>query len=63
MKARDAIEKMRINESSTSLNELQKAESFNNYFTSIFTTEDRTDIPNLQENKYKKDIFISENIV
>ena len=63
MKVRDDIPKMRINESSTSCDELEIVEALNAYFALIFTTEYRTHIPNLQENKYKRDIFISENRV
>ena len=54
---------MRINESSNSCDELEIAEALNANFVSIFTTEDRTHILNLQENKYKRNIFISENRV
>ena len=57
--------KMRINESSTSCDELDIAEALNlfrtlflTYFVSIFTTYDRTHIPNLQEKKYKRDIVM-----
>ena len=63
MKVRDDITEMRINESITSCDELEVAEALNTYFVSIFTTEDRTHIPNLEENTYKRDIFISENRV
>ena len=63
VKLRADIAKMRINESSTSCDELEITEAFNTYFTAIFTTEDRAHIPNLQENEYKRDIFISENRV
>ena len=52
MKVRDDITKMKINESSTSCDELELAESLNSYFPSIFTTKDRTHIPNLKENRY-----------
>ena len=45
--------KMRINEGSTSCDELEIAEALNTYFTSIFTTEDKSDIHNIQEKKYK----------
>ena len=54
---------MRISKSSTSCEKLEIEEGFNTYYASIFTTEDRTHIPNLQENKYKRDKFISENRV
>ena len=63
MEVRDNITKMKINESCTSCGELDIAESFKTYFVSIFTTDDRTQNPYLQKNKYKKDIFISENRV
>ena len=49
MKVRDDITKMRINESSNSCDELEIAEALNTYFVSIFTTEDRNNIPNLQK--------------
>ena len=51
MKVRDGITKMRINENSTSCDELNVEEALNPYFASIFTTENKTHIPNLQENK------------
>ena len=53
--------KMRINESSTSCDELEIAEALNNNFASIFTTEDTTHISNLQEKKCKRYRFISKN--
>ena len=63
MKVGDGLAKVKINEMITSCNNMEKAETLNTYCTSIYTTEDRTDVPNLQENKYKRDLFISENIV
>ena len=54
---------MRINESSTIYDDLEITEDLNTYFASIFSTKDGTHISNLKENKYKRDIFISENRV
>ena len=54
MKVRDDIQnnklvtKMRINESGTKYDQLEIAEALNTYFVSIFTTEDRAHIPNIQ---------------
>ena len=60
MKLRDGITKMRISESSISCDQFEIAESVSTYFAAIFTTEDRTQIPNRQGNKYKWDLFISK---
>ena len=62
MKVRDDISEMRINGSSTSCDELEIAKALNTYSVSIFTTENRTNIPNLQKKKkYKRDIFVFED--